>query len=351
MAMMTPPGYLQAGSYSAALDRQYSVNHIFQPKGGDPSRCRSGILPGPDAWSGSITVSGMNVTISPFRCVVENNNASAAGDYIGTSITPETRTLANSSTTLNRIDVIGVRVRDAFYSGTDNDVDVVVIQGTAGAGTPAVPPVPNGYMTMYELTVNANATSPTVVDRRKRTSALGAAYWPFPGQVADAGVYYGEKRFLPASGGMPIREVVWGQDGQWHGLTTYALDMGSWVITSSTADRIIATLIMADPGYPYRLVWSGAVHAGFDGQNGWNFVTRQGTSNAGTPMGGIGAWETRDPDNSFTGTNSVPITGRTGFDCSGGQTISLWAQRKFGAATQGMSVSNLSLVSCLVVPV
>jgi hypothetical protein len=108
---------------------------------------------------------------------------------------------------------------------------------------------------------------------------------------------------------------------------------------------------MADPGYPYRLFWSGAVHAGFDGLNGWNYVTRQGVSNAGTPMGGIGAWETRDPDNSFTGTNSIPITGRTGFDVSGGQTISLWAQRKFGAATQGMSVSSLSLVSCLVVPV
>lgn len=351
MAMMTPPGYLQAGSYPAALDRQYSVNHIFQPKGGDPSRCRSGILPGPDAWSGSITVSGMNVTISPFRCVVENNNASAAGDYIGTSITSETRTLTASSTTLNRIDVIGVRVRDAFYSGADNDVDVVVIQGTPVAGTPALPPIPNGFMTMYELTVNANATSPTVVDRRKRTSALGAAYWPFAGQVADAGVYYGETRFLPANGAMPARQVVWGQDGQWHGLTTFALDMGSWVLTSSTADRIIATLIMADPGYPYRLVWSGAVHAGFDGNNGWNFTPRQGTSSAGFALGGSGAWETRDPDNNFTGTISVPITGRTTVDITGGQTISLWAQRKFGASTQGMSVNSLSNVTALVVPV
>ena len=351
MAMTTPPGFLQAGSYSAALDRQYSTNHHFQPKGGDPSRCKSGIIPGPDAWSASITVAGMNVTISPFRCVIENNNASAAGDYKGTSITSETRTLANASTTLNRIDVIGVRVRDAFYSGTDNDVDVVVLPGTAVAGTPAPPAIPNGYMELYRLTVNANATSPTVTDMRKRIGPIGAPYWPFPGQVVDSGVFYGENQFLPASGAIPIRQRVWGQDGQWHGLTSYGLDMGSWVITSSTADRIIASLSVADPGYPYRLFWSGAVHAGFDGTNGWNFVTRQGTSNAGTPMGGIGAWETRDPDNVFTGTNSVPITGRTGFDVSGAQTVSLWAQRKFGAGTQGMSVSNLSLVSCLVVPV
>jgi hypothetical protein len=349
--MLTPPAFLQGSSYTAALDRQYSTNHHFQPKGGDPSRCRSGILPAPDAWSGQITVSGMQVTVSPFRCVIENNNASGAGDYKGTSLQSETRTLAASSTTLNRIDVIGARVRDAFYSGTDNDIDVVVIQGTAVAGTPAVPTLPNGYMEMYRLTVNANATTPTVADVRKRTSALGAPYWPFAGQVADAGVYYGETRILPPSGAMPARQVVWGQDGQWHGLSTFALDMGSWVLTSSTADRIIATLIMADPGYPYRLVWSGAVHAGFDGNNGWNFTPRQGTSSAGFAMGGTGAWETRDPDNSFTGTNSVPITGRTTVDITGGQTISLWAQRKFGAATQGMSVSSLSNVSALVVPV
>lgn len=350
MVMTTPPGFLQAGSYSAVLDRQYSTNHHFQPKIGDPSRCRSGILPGPDNWSASITVAGMGVTISPFRCIVENNNASSAGDYKGTSLSSETRTLANSSTTLNRIDVIGVRVRDAFYSGVDNDVDVIVLPGTAVAGTPAVPTIPNGYMELYRLTVNANATTPTVTDMRKRTSPIGSTYWPFPGQVADAGVYYGESRFLPASGAIPVRQVVWGQDGQWHGLTSYTLDMGSWVVTSSTADRIIASLAVADPGYPYRLFWSGAVHAGFDSNNGWNFVTRQGVSNAGTPMGGIGAWETRDPAY-FTGSNSVPITGRTGFDLTGAQTVSLWAQRKYGAATQGMSVSNLSLVSCLVVPV
>lgn len=351
MSMLTPPAFLQAGSYSAGLDRQYSTNHHFHPKGGDPSRCRTGVLPAPDAWSGSLSVSGLNVTVSPFRCIIENNNASGAGDYKGTSLTAETRTLTSASTTQNRIDVIGARVRDAFYSGTDNDIDVVVIQGTPAAGTPAVPPLPNGYMPMYQLLLNANATTPTVTDVRVRTTVLGGMYVPFTAQIAGAGVYPGETSYLPSSGPMPMRQRVWGTDGQWHGLTSYALDMGSWVITSSAADRIIASLIMSDPGYPYRLFWSGAVHAGFDGNNGWNFVTRQGTSNAGTPMGGIGAWETRDPDNSFTGANSVPITGRTGFDVSGGQTISLWAQRKFGAGTQGMSVSNLSLVSVLVVPV
>lgn len=350
MSMMTPPAFLQAGSYSAALDRQYGTNHHFHPKGGDPSRCRSGILPAPDAWSGSISVAGLNVTLSPFRCVIENNNASAAGDYKGTSITPETRTLAAASTTQNRIDVIGVRVRDAFYSGTDNDVDVVVIQGANAAGTPAVPTLPNGYMAMYQLGMNANATTPTITDVRVRTTVLGGMYVPFTAQIANAGIYPGETSYLPASGAQPLRQRVWGADGQWHGLTTYALDMGSWLVTSSTADRIIASLSVADPGYPYRLVWSGSVHAGFDSNNGWNFNPRQGTGAAGTLVGCPGAWETRDP-NYFTGTTSVPITGRTSFDLTGAQTVSLWAQRKFGAGTQGVSVASLSAVTALVVPV
>lgn len=350
MSMITPPGFLQAGSYSAALDRQYSTNHHFQPKGADPSRCRAGILPGPDAWSGAITVAGMSVTISPFRCIIENNNASAAGDYKGTSITPETRVLTGSSTTLNRIDLIGVRVRDAFYSGTDNDVDVVVLQGTPVAGTPAAPPVPNGYMVMYQLTVNANATTPTVLDLRVRTSPIGSPYVPFSGQLANAGTYPGEMKIMPASGVMPMRPLMWGTDGQWHGLTTWAFDLGSWVVTSSTADRLIAQASIPDPGYPYRIAWSGAVLAGFDGNNGWVFTVRQGLLASGTLVGGQGMWETRDPDNNFTGSTSVAMTGRTQFDLTGAQTIGMWAQRKYGASSQGMSVAG-GLVTGLVVPV
>lgn len=350
MSMLTPPAFLQAGTYTAALDRQYGTNHHYQPKGGDPSRARTGVLPAPDAWSGSISVSGLNVTLSPFRCIIENNNASGAGDYKGTSLASETRTMGASSTTQNRIDVIGARVRDAFYSGTDNDIDVVIIPGTPAAGTPAVPTLPNGYMPMYQLLLNANATTPTVTDVRVRTTVLGGMYVPFTGQIAGAGVYPGETSYLPASGGMPLRQRVWGADGQWHGLTPWAFELGSWVISSSTADRLIAQGSIPDPGYPYRVVWSGYVSAGFDGNNGWIYTLRQGLLNSGTLVGGQGLWETRDPDNNFTGANSIAMTGRTSFDLTGGQTFGMWAQRKFGAATQGMSVAG-GLVTGLVVPV
>jgi len=106
---------------------------------------------------------------------------------------------------------------------------------------------------------------------------------------------------------------------------------------------------MADPGYPYRLFWSGAIHASFDGNNGWDFPVRQGTSNAGFIMGTPGAWERRD--DVFTGFVSVPITGRTTVDITGGQTMSLWAQHKYGPSTQNLYMSNWSAVSVLVVPV
>lgn len=351
MTLISPPGYLQAGTYDAVKDRQYITSHKFYPLSTDPLRARTGILPNADTAQGNVSVSLLNVSVQPFRAIVTNTFVANGGDYEVVSPATETRAVGTSSPTLNRIDTIGVLVRDAFYSGAANDVDVVILPGTAVAGTPAAPTRPAGFMPMYDLTMLANATTPTVTDLRKRTGLAGTPIMPFTNQIGEAGVYVGESRFLPASGVMPQRMIVWGADGQWHGTVPFTLTMGSWLLTSATADRIIASLSIPDPGYAYRLLWSGAVWASFDGVNGWRFLPRLGVTAGGSPLGGQGGWETRDPDNVFTGANSVPITGYSSFDISGAQTCSLWAQRKFGAATQGMAVSAESAVSCLVMPV
>lgn len=350
MTLVTPPAYLQAGTYDALKDRQYLISSAYQPLSTDPSRARSGVLNSNDAYSAALGITLLNVTIGPFRAVVTNTFVAGGGDYLVTSLGNEIRAVGASSPTLNRIDTIGVLVRDAFYSGVNNDADVVILPGTAVAGTPTPPTRPAGFLPFYDLTMNANATTPTFTDVRKRTSLLGAPVMLFPTQVADAGVYAGEEQYLPASGVMPLRKRVWGNDATWHGTQDFTLTMGSWLITSATTDRIIASLSVPDPGYAYRLFWSGATWAAFDGNNGWRFVPRQGTGAAGTALGGQGGWEVRDPDNSFSGTQSVPITGVSG-NLTGAQTVSLWAQRKFGAGTQGCSIASESAVSCLVVPV
>jgi len=348
MSMLTPPAYLQAGTYTAAMDRQYSTNHHFQPKSSDPSRCRTGILPAPDAWSGAISVAGLAVSVSPFRCVIENNNASNAGDYKGTSLTTETRTMTGSSPTLNRIDVIGARVRDAFYAGTDNDIDVVLIQGTAVAGTPAVPSLPNGYMPMYQLTLNANATTPTVVDVRIRTSPLGAVYTPFASQVSAAGTYPGETKYLPASGAMPARLVVWGADGQWHGLTPFTLDFGNNNFSYATINRGLGDLTIPDPGYPYRISLQGQVASAMDGNNGWDFTVYTPTT-GGTVIGARAQVQIRDPDNTWTGDNTRAMSGVSAIR-TGSTPLELWCERNWGAGSQAIIITGGTKVSVMVIP-
>lgn len=349
MAVITPPAYLQAGTYDAIKDRQYLVTSHFQP-GTNPLQARSGVLNGHDNISGNVGISGLNITLGPARAVVNTGFAANSGEVLVASLANELRVMGASSPTLNRIDTIGIQVRDAFYSGAFSDADVIIVPGTAVAGAPAPPTRPNGFIPFWDLLLNANATTPTPTDVRKRTGLLGTPVVLFPNQTADAGIYAGEEQYLAASGVMPLRKRVWGNDGIWHGIMDFSLAMGSWVIGSSTADRIIASLSVPDPGYTYRLFWSGAVWASFDGNNGWRFPPRQGTGAAGTVLGGQGGWEVRDPDNSFSGTQSVPITGASG-NLTGAQTISLWAQRKFGAGTQGCALSSESQVNCLVVPV
>lgn len=346
MVLLNPPAYLQGGTYTAVLDRQYLNTTRFYKSSADNSRARSGLLPDTAAWSAPIGISGFNVTIGPFRAVLSNQNAANAGDYVIVSPNSEVRTLAGSSTTTNRIDVIGYRVRDAFYSGTDNDADVVVIAGTPAAGTPAVPPIPTNVQPLYQLTVNANSAAPTSVDVRQRTGLIGTPVPIFANQVGQSGVNYGEARILPAGGVMPPRTVIWGEDSAWHGITPFVIDFGGWVNTSNTTDRIVATLTVPDPGYAYRLFFSGAVWAGIDGDAGWRFAAREGTGAGGT-IYAQGAYEKRDA--TYDGPNSIPVAGSSG-SLTGARTISLWVQRKFGVSTQGIDVGAESEVSTLLVP-
>jgi len=349
MVMLSPPGYLQAGTYDAVKDRQYLVTTRFYKSAADQSRARGGLLPDNVAWSAPLGVSGFNVTVGPFRAVIGNTFAANAGDYIVVSPQSELRTLAGSSPTTNRIDVIGVLVRDAFYSGAFSDADVVVIPGTPSAGTPAVPTLPAGFLGFYNLLVSANSTAPVVTDVRQRTALLNTPIPIFTQQMGQGGVNYGEQRIFPASGVMPPRHVLWGEDGAWHGQSPFVLDFGAYNHINSTADRAVATLAVPDPGYPYRLVFTGLVVAGFDGLNGWRFPVRDGVAAGGTILAATG-FQTRDPDNSFSGDQFMTLGGSSQ-PLSGARTVTLWGQRIFGSGSQGAVTTAQTNVSAMVVGV
>lgn len=346
MTILQPPAYLQGGSYDAVSDRQHLITSRFLKDTTNPSRARGGLLPMPDSWSAATSWDGFSGTLGPFHALVQNTFSANSGDYQVISYDNEVRDITPSSPTTNRIDVIGVQVFDSFYAGADVRADVVVIEGTASAGTPAPPVLPASFEPFYQLNVNSNSTTPVVIDLRRRTALAGAVCPIFSSQLGNNGSHPGEAQLVPSSGVLPARQRVWGPDSAWHGVTPFALDFGSWVISSSTADRAIATLVVPDPGYAYKLVFTGAVWAGIDGNNGWRFAAREGTGSGGTAyaQGGI---EIRE--NLFNGANSVAVAGSSP-TLTGSRTVTLWAQRKFGAGTQGCSVSAESELCAMVVP-
>lgn len=161
MTLLTPPAYEQGGTYTALLDRQYQVTTTTMRDFSVSHRARQGAYS--TRFPAFSNPSGMNVVVGPCAGVVTNTFATDAGDYRYANPSNFQVTLAGSSPTLNRNDIIGVQVKDNFYDGSGL-VTVVpaVVQGTGSAGTPSDPTLPNTFLGMVRGVVNANVTSPTL---------------------------------------------------------------------------------------------------------------------------------------------------------------------------------------------
>lgn len=174
MGVLTPPGFVQAGSYSAKLDRVYNntaatwadVNalNITARQG-----WYSGHVPP------YINSTGMSIIIGPGIGIVRNTFASASGDYkvaidSNTTVTPDA-----SDPTLNRYDIVGFQVKDNFYDGSGlNQVAPAIIKGTNSAGVPSDPALPNAFIPVLRAVVNAGVTAPTLQSLVVRTSNDGS---------------------------------------------------------------------------------------------------------------------------------------------------------------------------------
>lgn len=341
---LTPPAYLQAGTYTALADRQYITTSRMYKNISTSTRARGGVLPGPSDRSGAMTSSLLTITVGPYSAIVENGFATNAGDYTVVSVANETVSVAASSPTTNRIDIVGILVEDAFYSGSNNAASLVVIQGSPSAGAPIAPTTPASFLPLYQGLINANVTTPTWTDVRKRTGLLGTTIPIFASQTSDAGSYFGEERILPSSGSMPARKVYWGEDSSWHGINSFVLPFSSFLATSSGSDRQLSSLTVPNPGYVYRLVFSGSLVAAADPDAGFVASVRVGSS-SGTIYGSPAYQQNRQTQ--FTGANSYPISGSSPA-LSGGVTLQVWLQRNFGSGA--ISVDAASSLAATVVP-
>jgi len=162
MTVLTPPGYTQGGTYTAKLDRIYTGTLGKIPNLGATFSARQGF------YGGRVPTyanpSGMNITMSACGAVIANTFASASGDYHMANDATVQVTLAASSPTLNRYDIIGFQVKDNIFDSSGLNTAVpAVIQGSNSAGTPSDPALPASFIPVVRAVVNATNTSPAAL--------------------------------------------------------------------------------------------------------------------------------------------------------------------------------------------
>jgi hypothetical protein len=345
MPLLNPPAYGQAGTYDAGKDRQYLVTSEVYKATTDNSRGRNGLLPDTAAWSAPVSFTGWNWTVGPFRAIVGNTYATNGGDYKVINTSNETGTITASSPTTNRIDVLGVHVLDPFYTGAVLLSDVVAIEGTPSAGTPAAPALPASFMPLYQLTVNANSSTPIVTDLRRRTGMLGSLVNVFPIQLSDVGSYPGEQQLLPVSGAAPERMRYWAADGRWKGVSAFQVESGA-VANPGVAQTatVVAPLSLSipDPGYQYKLKFFGQLRINMGVGTGVDVIMRTGSMNGPniTPLYSI---DGRAPGNQpFTGQYVMfPIANlNTTGNLSGAQSVFVTLVKWLGGGGDGWNMSS-----------
>lgn len=172
MTVLTPPGYLQGGTYTAKLDRIYIATLGSVPDLSASFSARQGFFNGRVPTYAN--PSGMNVTISACAALIKNTFASASGDYLMANDATVQVTPAASSPTQNRHDIIGFQVKDNLFDSSGLNTAVpAVIQGANSAGTPSDPSLPASFIPVVRAVVNAGVTSPTLQSLIRKTTSDG----------------------------------------------------------------------------------------------------------------------------------------------------------------------------------
>lgn len=224
MTVLTPPGYVQGGTYTAKLDRVYNTTTRVVADVSTQLRARQGF------YTGRAPVyanpSGWDITMSACAGVVANTFASNSGDYELANDGTVQVTLAASSPTLNRQDIIGFQVKDNLFDASGLNTAVpAVIQGANSAGASADPSLPASFIPVLRAVVPAGSTAPTLQTLVRYTTNDGGAI------RIDSATHRAE---LTPFAGMRI----WRSDRGWyetHDGTAWRVD--GVAICTSTADR------------------------------------------------------------------------------------------------------------------
>lgn len=180
MAVTNPPGFLQnAGdTHTAAQLRTYLAGlQAGTYSTAATIRARGGVHPslGQQLVVTQTGSPSMGVIVDTGVASIPGTESGTQGNYLVTNDAQVTLSIAASSPTLPRIDIVVFNVRDAFYSGASNDSQLQVIIGTP-ASSPVAPAAPVNSIILAEVAVAANATSITnanITDTRFYLAGVG----------------------------------------------------------------------------------------------------------------------------------------------------------------------------------
>ena len=147
MTLQTPPSWLQAGSYPAQYDR-LTAQALW---------ATTGIIGSSSLAVTANSPAGMSVRVASGWAAIVGTTTTNMGVYTIFNDAQDTLTITTADPTNPRIDLVCATVRDAFYSGANNDVIFQVIAGTP-AGSPVAPALPANSISLATVAVNAAVT-------------------------------------------------------------------------------------------------------------------------------------------------------------------------------------------------
>lgn len=171
MALLQPPSFIQARTDHTAQEDRLYLQGLLNAVGG---------VGGLAVGSGTALVRAqaapaMSVIVAKERFFIPGTENTAQGMYHGYNDGDITVNIAASSPTLPRVDIIVADVRDAFYSGVNNDLEVRAVTGTPNA-SPVPPTTPANGIVLANIAVAANATTVTnanITNNAQMASAKG----------------------------------------------------------------------------------------------------------------------------------------------------------------------------------
>ncbi|RLK54818.1 hypothetical protein [Actinokineospora cianjurensis] len=241
-------------------EARYALGAILGPAPGRLMGWSSGVLP--TRTDGTViadlrpvlrTNDGLGVTISVGQCVIERPGQ---GPYICTLDETGRVELDTADPSNPRIDLIVARVYDSRLGDARTGFVVEPITGKA-APEPAAPALPPGAIPLATFALppaTRQLSTAMRTDLRRAAGTRGGVGVLLPGDaLTDPGAYPGHTRYRPTGLETWDGERWRGAQPQWAG------EGVNWVTRTGIRDNAdINSLVVPDPGWPYRITGQGS---------------------------------------------------------------------------------------------